>query len=70
MIESSIQELLAREHEMRHAKSRNARITAGAYVLETASSHPDLRLRRHAANHLRSRGVTVLYDTDLEAVEA
>jgi hypothetical protein len=65
MIDSSIQVLLAREHEMRFAKSRTARINAGAYVIETASHHPDLRLRRHAANHLRSRGVTVLYDTDL-----
>ena len=65
MIVSSIQKLLAREHAMRFAKSRNARINAGAYVIETASNHPDLRLRRHAANHLRNRGVTVLYDTDL-----
>ena len=67
MIDSSIQELLAREHEMRFAKSRNARVSAGAYVIETASNHPDLRLRRHAANHLRSRGVTVLYDTEMSA---
>jgi hypothetical protein len=67
MIISSIEELLTNERTMRFGRTRNTRISAGAAVIEAASHHPDPKLPKYAAGHLRSRGVTVLYDTEMSS---
>jgi hypothetical protein len=61
MIVSSIQELLTDEHATRFGRTEKIRSRAMAAVIDTAFNNPTPSIREHAANHLRKRGIEIVY---------